>query len=237
MRKGVAASLFSASLLVLATTSASANELVVNGDFSAGNSGFSADYTFKSPIAGNYVNHGVYNIAPATQINDAAYSGYGNWDAVSTDANGGNSNVLLADAATVSDQRVWYQSVNVTSNTDYTFSFYGVTVDVPTGNAATLDAYVNGSVVGTLGTSGSWKSFSQAWNSDALSGAIELALVDTNTSAANNDFAIGNISFQSSSTTPVPPSLPLFASGLLGFAFVVIGRRRKYNKTAAQIAA
>jgi len=216
-------------MVALSIVPASAVSLVTNGDFSGGNSGFFSDYTSNAPIS----DHAQYTVVPAANINDLTSNVYGDWGAVTTDPSGGNGNVLIADGATSSNERVWYQTVSgVQANTLYTFNFYAVDVNNDRVIDASIQASVLGVGIGTLNTNGGWQLGSFNWNSGANSGPIILALIDTNTAGPFNDFGIDQISF--SASTPLPAALPLFASGLGVMGF--LARRRK-RKSAAEIAA
>jgi hypothetical protein len=112
---------------------------VVNGDFSAGNSGFLSDYSYVTAI----YSQTQYTVVPASQIDASQRYAPNSWTAVSSDPFGGNGNVLLADGATTANQRVWYEQVSVTPNTNYVFSFYGVDVNNHHENDAILQASIN----------------------------------------------------------------------------------------------
>jgi hypothetical protein len=218
-------------MVVLSIVPASAVSLVTNGDFSLGDSGFLSDYASTLPITAETQ----YTVVPASNINSPSTQGYGDWSSVSTDPSGGNGNVLLANGATSPNFKVWYQTVGgVQPNTFYTFSFYGVDVNASRNSDAVIQLAIQGIGTGTLSTNGSWQLGSFSWYSGPNSGAIALALIDTNTDGAFNDFAIDQISFAAPESTPLPAALPLFASGLgvLG----LLGWRRK-RKGAAALAA
>jgi hypothetical protein len=149
--------------------SASAN-LIVNPDFSSGNTGFLTDYTF-SP--GDLVPIQTYDIVTdpslshpeATSIGDHT-SGTGNMMAV----NGSNSSVPV----------VWSQSVSVLAGTSYDFSLW-VASWFPT-NTAELLVSINSVPIApdfSAPSAAVWVQFSAIWNSGASTTAEAGLLADT----------------------------------------------------------
>ncbi len=221
----------SAAAMLAATLSSAgpalSSSLVINGDFSAGNSGFSSDYAFRSPINGETQ----YNVVPGKHINDSTSNSYGDWTAITSDPSGGNGNVLIANGATSPGERVWDESVSVKPFTNYVFSFYAADVNYTSASNADILASINGTALGSpLATTQSWQSASYNWSSGKLSGGVTLALIDTNTQAAFNDFALDFISMSPAvSSTPLPAALPLFVSSL-GIAGAALWRRRRVRQ-------
>jgi gliding motility-associated-like protein len=166
--------------------------LVANGDFSAGNAGFTSSYTYSAP--------------PSTVLNEGFYSVYTNPNGVHTgftsmgDHTTGTGNMMILNGGPTPTD-VWCQTISVTPNTDYDFSAWiancsSVTIgpDVPI-----LQFKINGVLIGTPVTistlPGTWMNFFQAWNSGTSTSAT-ICIYDLNTSAAGNDFAIDDISFR-----------------------------------------
>ncbi len=168
----VLARTFLASFLLVFLTGVeftSANELAVNGDFSAGNSGFSSDYTYSTYFCCN-TSHGDYNVVPVGNINSSV--SYGDWVHVTATPSGSTTaNVFIADGSTTSNQNFWYETVTVTPNRNYTFSFYGAETS-NLGTPASLQEMVNGVALGnSITATYAWQSASYVWNSGANSSA------------------------------------------------------------------
>lgn len=174
------------------------SNLIVNGDFSAGNTGFLTDYSYVPAI----FSETQYTVVAASKMDASTAYGPGNF-IVSTDPFGGDGNVLLVNGAITTNQRVWSEQVTVIPNTDYQFSFYAVDVNNRhDGNDAVLQASINGVIGATLSTTGSWQQAGFVWNSGPNTTA-SISLVDTKAVLAGNDFAIDVISLSPLVPTPI----------------------------------
>jgi VCBS repeat-containing protein len=176
--------------------------LVVNGDFSQGDIGFVSDYSYV--MFNNSETQ--YMIQPVSKLSGLNIWGTNNLSAVSTDPLGGDGNVLYANGATEPNKLVWGETVSVTPNTEYVFTFYAV--DANSGgdtNHEPYDAVLLGSVNGVasvqLNTNATWQQATLIWNSGSNTTA-NLSLVDLNTQAGANDFAVDLISFAAFVATP-----------------------------------
>ena len=84
-----------------------------------------------------------------------------------------------------------------------------------------------GTATTNLALAGTWEGLSKSWNS-GLNTSVTLSLINRNTAAAGNDFAIDDVFLGTTSTvTPVPEpetyALMLAGLGVMG----VIARRRR----------
>lgn len=166
--------------------------LVNNGDFTAGNTGFTSSYIYSAP--------------PSTTLAEGNYSVYTNPNGVHTgftsfgDHTTGTGNMMILNGASTPVD-VWCETVTVTPNTDYDFSAWfancsSVTVgaDVPT-----LQFKINGVLQGVPTTvsslPGVWVNFFTTWNSGPSTSAT-ICIYDANTTPAGNDFVIDDIKFQ-----------------------------------------
>jgi hypothetical protein len=167
-----------------------AQNLVVNGDFSAGNTGFDSQYTFGSTF-GFVQAAASYTITPNpnTAIGWASY----------TDHTTGDGLMMLVNGAITPDLFFWSQTVSVLPNTTYQFSGWGAN---PTGPPLPqIDFRVNGTSIGILGipaTQGEWGSFVGTWFSGSNTTAT-LRLFDLDLGSGNNDFSMDDMSFSRTS--------------------------------------
>jgi len=163
--------------------------LLVNGDFSAGNTGFTSDYQFLTvtiPV-GQQKTYGVVSNP------NGWFPGF----AACPDHTSGTGNMMVADGSTSNggNDSLWSQTIPVTPGEDYTFSYYLESVVAQ--NPAQIDVVINGTVVGSAtagATACTWVQYSYVWNSGANSSA-QISLYDRNLLSAGNDFAIDDLSF------------------------------------------
>jgi hypothetical protein len=174
-----------------------ATELVTNGSFSAGNTGFSTTYTFQADIAGQseLIPEGTYAIVPDANLVHPSFFG--------TERNNGTGNIMVINGSPALGANIWNQNnVAIQPNTTYYFSAWAMSV--VNGNNAVLRFSINGNQVGTTAflpngyssTSGpyNWVRFYGTWNSGPETEA-DLSIVNLNTVLGGNDFALDDISF------------------------------------------
>ena len=147
------------------------SNLIVNGDFESGNTGFSSDYTF-SP--GNLFPPAVYDVLSDPSSAHFAATSFG-------DHTSGSGLMMAVNGATLTGLTVWSQAVTVPPNTDYNFSAW-VASWFPA-SPAQLQFLINGSPIGTVtapSTTGIWQQFATTWNSGSNTSAI-IEIIDLNT--------------------------------------------------------
>ena len=192
---------------------------IVNGNFSAGNTGFTSGYTF-----GSVANPGTYTIGTNPSTVPGAF---GDWTSTG-DHTTGTGNMFISNGGTSASTPVWSETVAVSPNTNYVFSFWGMTVS--SSNPASLALQVNGTPTGTaqdFGAIGVWQNFTIPFN-PGNSNSVTLTLFDNNTAAGGNDFALDDIHLNNGppSATPLPGSLILGCVGLAS-VLVLYGLRRR----------
>ncbi len=182
----------------MANTSISiASELVVNGNFNAGNTGFTTNYSYRADVAGQSEMYpeGTYAVLP--NPNDVHNAFYGQ------DRHSSAGNIMVINGSPSLGAAVWNQNnTTVLPNTTYYFSAWAMSV--VNGNNAILQFSINGSQVGTIAylpngyssTSGpyNWVRFYGQWESGPSTTA-NLSIVNLNTILGGNDFALDDISF------------------------------------------
>ena len=165
--------------------------VIINGDFEAGDTDFTTDYGAGSGGAwGLLSSPGEYAIttSPSLVHNNFSFCG---------DHTSGTGNMYVANGSGSPNTNVWCQNVDVTPNTDYYFSAW-VANALNDPNVANMQFYVNGapigSVFGTSPTGCVWQQFGDVWNSGAMTN-VDICIVNQNTTASGNDFALDDISF------------------------------------------
>jgi len=173
--------------------------LIVNGDFSAGNTGFSSDYatgTTSSVLA----NEETYFIG------DASVDWMPHWgqDNVTADPYGDPSGgMMYINGSPTAGQVYWRQTVAVTPGTDYQFSVWATNVNHWEGFSGTGDAdplvelSINGVLVGSGRLSylnaGVWQQLSGVWSSGGATSAT-LTMSSAAGIAMGNDLAVTGFS-------------------------------------------
>ncbi len=164
--------------------------LVVNGDFSAGNSGFSSDYIHAFPN----LTEAQYWVGSNPSSWNGALNNCG-------DHTSGTGNMMTVNGSPVQGARIWSQTISVLPNTNYVFSTWLQSLNNV--NAASLQFSINHVNLGNSIIAGStaceWNEFSARWNSGMNTTAV-ITIVNNNTLAAGNDFALDDIFFGTVST-------------------------------------
>jgi hypothetical protein len=164
-------STFIAGVLCLWQAAAFGQNLLTNGDFEAGNSGFTSDYTF----ARTDTAEGVYDVVRNPRESHGGGASF-------TDHTSGTGFMLVANGAADTNRVVWRQSVQVATNTTYEFSGWAASWgDDGSGhdpNPARMRVSINGRAVGPAfqlsNQDGQWQDFSVRWSSRAS----EIALIE-----------------------------------------------------------
>lgn len=159
--------------------------IVTNGDFSQGNTGFTSAYVY-SP---NNTTEGQYMVSPFPR----------NWNPnvqACNDHTTGSGNMMMVNGSPVADVNVWKQTIAVTPNTDYAFSTWIQAIHIQ--NPARLQFSINDQQLGALISADpvpcTWKQFYTIWNSGSATSAT-ISIINKNTIIAGNDFALDDISF------------------------------------------
>ncbi|MCQ2348369.1 MAG: Ig-like domain-containing protein [Paludibacteraceae bacterium] len=167
-----------------------ADNVVANGDFEQGNTGFTTECTYETTggVFGKYIiSNDSYNM----------WSGAGSH----TDHTSGSGNYMLIDGFATDNKVLWEQTVTVTPNTDYIFSawFISLHTSIKYGSWAQLQFFVNdeplGDVVESPHDGNSWGRYYELWDSKNNTTA-KLTIKNQNINGSGNDFGIDDISFQ-----------------------------------------
>lgn len=175
-------------------------QLIVNGDFESGNTGFTTDYAYVNP-AGLYLEDpGTYTIGTDPHYFHDAWTSYG-------DNTSGSGNMLIVNAASSEDpvqnpgvEIVWEQTVPVVAGTEYVLTYYLSTCIGDPGDPARaeLDCSINGTSLlptqlAPVMAEDGWLEVSYSWNSGVAVSAT-ITLEDLTRAYSGDDFAIDDIS-------------------------------------------
>jgi len=202
-------------LLVCFETSAIGSlNLVFNGDFEAGNTSFKTGYLYSPTDIGA---QGTYTVDSDPHNTHPLFASYG-------DHTSGVGKMMIVNG-TGSDLIVWEQAIPVIPDTDYELSLW-LSKCVPY-SPAQLEFYINDISIGTSfvpEATAEWIQFSKSWSASGNSTAV-VKIVDLNTEASGNDFAIDDISYiPEPAVIPAPVALML---GGIGVGLVGWLRRRR----------
>lgn len=169
--------------------------LVLNGSFQGGTTAASNNFTtaYFPGTGGTYgllSNQGQFAIATSPSL---THNNFINCPDHTT----GTGNMLVANGASIANTNVWTQTIAVTPNTDYLFSFWQMNV-LNSPQVSNLQLFINNvpisSIVPTPTTACSWVENSGNWNSSGATQAI-LSIFNQSTVNSGNDFAIDDVYF------------------------------------------
>ena len=119
-----------------------AGNLIVNGDFTAGNSGFGSGYSFSA--ADDCMLPGVYDVVLQPADCHPYWAPFGD--------HSGDGQMMAINGADIANVEVWSETVSVVPETQYYFSTW-IASSHPT-SPAMLDFSINGTSIGTTWRSG-----------------------------------------------------------------------------------
>lgn len=154
--------------------------LIINGDFESGNTGFSTGYTYTTINT----TEGEYFIATNPATWNGGFSSCG-------DHTTGSGNMLLLNGHPNAGTNCWCQTVTTVVGRMYQFEFWSMSV-YPT-NIAQLNVKLNGNQIGATqaGQLCDWQRFIVSFT--ATSTSTTLCISETSGIRAGNDFALDDI--------------------------------------------
>lgn len=218
--------LIAATLLGVSVNAAPVN-LVPNGDFESGNSQFTSDYAY---TPGGNGAEGQYTV----RSNPFPWNGF----FISTgDHTSGTGQMMVVNGSPVAGAVVWRsQAIAVTGSTSYFFEAFvnnvccqGISFGAGSESILEFSLSLDGGSPISLGTittdlalAGTWEGLSTQFIAPS-SGNVELRLINRNTNAGGNDFAIDDVYFGTESTVnpigvPAPAAGALLLAAMCAFA-------------------
>lgn len=180
-----------------------ANDVVFNGDFEAGNFGFTSDHQYvpAPSVLCPLCPEDRYAIGINAQDYHNQFTGLDH-------TNPGIGNFMICNGDSLTQVEVWCQTVNVSPTTFYTFAFWAINI---TDNAephpyAQLQIRINGvTLPDVYEIDGDWEQFSAPWYSGNNT-QLTLCILNQQSSGGGNDFGIDDISFYT--CLPILPAAP-----------------------------
>jgi len=163
-------------------------ELIINGDFSLGNTGFSSVYNFATNAF-----PGLYGITTNAQLPN-----FGSWSAC-LDHTTGTGNLMWVDGSdSAVGLAIWNETVAVNPNTNYVFSYWIENVNnfAPSGQVSfTINGVLQGNLVVAPDSACIWVQDCIKWNSGNSTSAT-ISILNEAFFFNGNDFGFDDFSFR-----------------------------------------
>ncbi len=185
--------------LAFAMSATSRANLLTNGDFSGGDTGFSSGYTF---VPNNVENGstGIISIGTTSEIVNPFWTDpttvVVNNNTYSAVPVPGTTSFLFANGSTVASTPVWSETVTLAAGTQYAFSGYLAALYNQNPAALTISNQ-SGTILTTNApsTPGAWNGFQNTFTT-TTAGSYTFTIVDTNLQVTGNDFALSNLALE-----------------------------------------
>jgi len=226
---------FVLSVLALAMASQTqAANLVVNGNFEAGDSGFTSDYTFNAASGGA---EAVYTVGTDPKTWNSYFTTIG-------DHTSGTGQMMIVNGSQDVSKVVWRSDIiAVDAATNYFFEAFVASVYPASPPILTFMISLDGGEAQELATLsntlnlGEWEGLSTTFNTGSAT-SVQLFLRNAQSAFSGNDFAVDDIHLSTTSIVNPTPAVPEPASwammiGGLGLAGGFMRRRAHPARVAA----
>jgi hypothetical protein len=181
---------------LLAVCYASSQNLILNGNFEAGNINFTNDYLY-APT--DMYPQGRYCVVANPRTAHGFWAAFG-------DHTSGTGLMLVANGDANPTNVAWRQTVSVATNSTYLFSAWAASAyhENPSRFYFFINGQQQGSSVALPTTTGLWRNYSLIWNSaDTTAATLEIRMLTTE--YGGNDFGLDDLSFRSVTVGAAPP--------------------------------
>jgi hypothetical protein len=191
---------------------------IINGDFEAGNTGFTSAYTYVNPGTDSLYPESVYTIDTNAQASHPAFSNLG-------DHTSGSGKYMIVNGSGAADKTVWEGTTDFELIIGQTYSFSAWVANVHDANPAQLQFKVDGVALNATPLSptgvGQWQQISATFVATSTTSLFTLS--NSQLALNGNDFAVDDIMVAPPAPVPEPATMAVLAAGALG----LIRRRRR----------
>ena len=215
--------------------SANAAELLTNGAFDQGNTGFQSQYIYAATH--DLYPEGTYDVITNPQADHNLFSAFADHTP------GADTGLMMViNGSGTADKTVWSQGTQQNpligaANTAYTFSFW--LASVYPSSPANLNLWINGAKLDGVnfaaqgGQTGVWRNFTYSGVSGAA-GISNIVLTNNNLEPSGNDFALDDMSLSGvAAGVPEPATWGLMIVGFGGMGAMLRSNRRRTAVMAA----
>lgn len=171
------------------------DELIENGDFEQGNTGFQTQYGFVEAGSPECFDEGFIDCEGTYGILDNPNDGHNAFSNCGDHTTGDGQMMVINGASGL--EEIWCQEIEVQSGMSYAFSSWATSVHPL--SPADLQFSIEGELVGSVfelsNSTCLWEQFAAIWTATS-SATVEICITNQNTAPNGNDFALDDISFR-----------------------------------------